>query len=192
MHVLEKSIWENIRGGDLRAFELLFESSFKGLHNYATDMLKSSPDAEEIVQDVFFQVWEKRETIFIHTSVKAYLFRSVHNHCLNFIQHRKSTEKSVEFIHGEEGQSHASSLVNTEYALDQMIAADLEHEVETAINSLPQQCREVFYLSRFENLKIREVATRLNVSESTVKTQLYRALEKLRDLLKEHLKDHQN
>lgn len=139
----------------------------------------------------FFR-YGKRETIFIHTSVKAYLFRSVHNHCLNFIQHRKSTEKSVEFIHGEEGQSHASSLVNTEYALDQMIAADLEHEVETAINSLPQQCREVFYLSRFENLKIREVATRLNVSESTVKTQLYRALEKLRDLLKEHLKDHQN
>jgi RNA polymerase sigma-70 factor (ECF subfamily) len=77
--------------------------------------------------------------------------------------------------------------MNTEYALDQMIAADLEQDVETAINSLPHQCREVFYLSRFENLKIREVATRLNVSESTVKTQLYRALDKLRDLLKEHL-----
>jgi RNA polymerase sigma-70 factor (ECF subfamily) len=74
-----------------------------------------------------------------------------------------------------------------EFALDQLVASELEQEIDVAINSLPHQCREVFYNSRFENLSIREVADKLHLSESTVKTQLWRAIEKLREMLKHHL-----
>ena len=188
MKVLERNIWERIRSGDLRSFELLFESYFRGLVNYAQDLLKSNHDAEEIVQDVFFALWEKRDTITIHTSLKAYLFRSVHNHCMNFIQHRQVTHKKTsEFVVSQVEQTGLPFMAADEAALDRMMASELETEIEEAVKSLPHQCREVFYLSRYENLKIREVAERLGVSESTVKTQLARAMEKLRDLLKHHL-----
>lgn len=188
MSVLEKSIWEKIRAGDLKSFEMLFDCYFKGLRTYAQDLLKNSQDAEEIVQDVFYVLWDKRNSILIHSSLKAYLFRSVHNHCINFIQHRQISErKSTEFFQNQVEQTQRSSLVKEEYALDQIMAADLEQEIEEAIKSLPHQCREVFYLCRYNNLKIREIAEKLELSESTVKTQLYRALDKLRVMLKEHL-----
>jgi RNA polymerase sigma-70 factor (ECF subfamily) len=188
MNHLEINLWVKIKEGDLKAFELLFNSYQKGMNTYAFDLIGNWQDAEEIVQDVFQGIWMKKETLQIHTSLKQYLFRSVHNQCITMIRQKKVIIQKSTAFENETIMLAATGLVaKEEFALDQLVASELEQEIDVAINSLPHQCREVFYNSRFENLSIREVADKLHLSESTVKTQLWRAIEKLREMLKHHL-----
>jgi RNA polymerase sigma-70 factor, ECF subfamily len=189
MNLLENGIWERIREGDVRSFKLLFDTYNKGLINYASDLIRKKEDAEEIILDMFASLWDDRESIHIKTNLKAYLYRSVHNRCINFIKKRhsdlmKSNDLVAEFILVNQQLMKARD----DCALENLIVMELEKEVESAIATLPGQCREVFYLSRFDQMKIKDIANTLNVSESTVKTQLIRAVDKLRIILGHHLK----
>lgn len=189
MNLLEQSIWERIRGGDLKSFELLFNTYHQGLLNFAADLTRNKEDAEELIMDLFTSLWEDRESIHIKTNLKAYLYRSIHNRCINFLkksitERRKSDAVVSEF-------TMANQLLNIgkeEFALENLITMELEKEVEAAISTLPGQCREVFHLSRYEQMKIKDIASTLQVTESTVKTQLIRAVDKLREILGHHLK----
>ncbi|MBN1185748.1 MAG: RNA polymerase sigma-70 factor [Bacteroidales bacterium] len=185
---LEQHLWRKIQSGDLRSFELLFNDYSRGLYCYAFDLLHNKEDAEENVMDLFHALWENRKTINIRTSLKAYLFRSLHNQCINSIRHREivARKKSV-YIEDTLKDEEMRIPFSETFLLDRLIGAELEKSLEEALAALPGQCREVFQLSRFQNLKIREIAEKLTISESTVKTQLFRAIEKLRDLLKPYL-----
>jgi RNA polymerase sigma-70 factor (ECF subfamily) len=188
MNLLEQGIWERIREGDLKTFELLFNAYYKGLYMYAYDFLKNKEDAEEIVLDIFSDIWSDRMSIIIHTSLKSYLYKSVHNRCINFIKRTEvSRQKAIHYTAEVMIIVDQEINVKEEFALDHLIAQELEKEVESAIATLPGQCREVFYLSRFEQMKINEIAIKLNISVSTVKTHLIRAIDKLRDVLGKHL-----
>jgi len=190
MNLVEREIWERIREGDLKSFQLIFNSYFKGLVAYAYDFIKNREECEEIVLEAFALIWSERLQIKIHTSLKAYLYRSVHNHCINFIKHVEVMKrKSSEYI--LQVQRDSEIILNNmgEFALDNLIALELEKEIEIAITALPHQCREVFYLSRFRQMKIKDIAHKMNLSQSTVKTYLSRALEKLRDSLGSHLSE---
>jgi RNA polymerase sigma-70 factor (ECF subfamily) len=188
MNPIEIVLWENIKEGDLKSFELLFHSYYRSLHTYATDLLSNTQDGEEIVLDFFYNLWDKRESIHILTSLKYYLYRSVHNSCINFIKHRQAEyRKRTDFKNEVMNDAQLNLLISEDFLLEKLTAHELEQEVMEVINQLPHQCREIFYLSRFENKKIREVAEMLNISESTVKTQIFRALEKIKDQLNRHL-----
>lgn len=188
MNILEQSIWIKIQTGDLQSFEILFNTYYKGLLLYAQDLLRNRQDAEENVLDIFHTLWEKKDTIVIHTSVKSYLLRSIHNRCIDFLRRKKSVQnKKHGYLYEMNDQPVSTIDVKEEFTLEHLYATELEQDIDKVINSLPHQCREVFCLSRFEQLRIREIAEKLNISESTVKTQISRALNKLRQHLKDHL-----
>ncbi len=165
---------------DDAAFEQLFKTHFKALHAYANVTLRDEEQAEEIVQSVFIKLWEKRELLHIDTSVKAYLYRSVHNECLNHIKHIKVKAKYEE---------HATytSPGHTESAAKLLELKELEGHIHQALSELPQQCRIIFQMSRFEELKYKEIAEQLNISIKTVENQMGKALKLMRAKLRDFL-----
>lgn len=158
---------------DDAAFELMFKTHYKALHAYANVMLKEDDLAEEIVQGMFLKFWEKRELLNIQTSIKAYLYKCVYHDCLNHLKHEKIKSKHQEFTYHtmDTHQEPASAKVEL---------TELEVNLRKALNELPEQCRTIFQMSRFEELKYREIADQLGLSIKTVENQMGKALRILR------------
>jgi RNA polymerase sigma-70 factor (ECF subfamily) len=158
-----------------QAFEQLFKSHFKALYGYAFTILNDDVMAEEVVQNVFCRMWEKREQIAINQSAKAYLYRSVYNESLNYLKHQR-----VKAAY----QQHAARNTDTaEHAAAQMSHSQLQQQLAKALNELPEQCRAIFQKSRFEELKYREIADEMGLSIKTVENQMGKALKILRSKL---------
>lgn len=166
--------------GDITAFEMLFRTYYQPLCHYAYSFLQDKEDAEEIVQSTFLMVWEKRETLAIRTSVKPYLYAMVRNACLNVIKHEKIKQRYA----GEEIALAPRSYDGVSHAV---ASNELEHRIKAAMDVLPEQCRMVFKLSRFEELKYAEIAEQLNISIKTVENHMGKALKIMREQLKDYL-----
>jgi RNA polymerase sigma-70 factor (ECF subfamily) len=174
----ENDLFEKINESNVEAFETLFHTYYGYLCLYATKILKNDAAAEEIVQDFFVKLWEKRLTLTIETSINNYLFRSIKNLCLNYIQHNKVKIKHAQTSISENNLSETFD--------DNYFEIDLAEKIETGILSLPKKRREIFRLSRENGLKYREIAQKLNISIKTVEAQMGLAIKTLR----EHLKDY--
>ena len=166
---------------DKKEIEKLFKSYFGPLCSFAGKYVKDHDSAKEIVHDVFINLWEKRDALHMKTSLKSYLFKSVHNRCLNYLRDQKKFDKN------ELGEDNIGSYGSVDYN-DHLEEAELQQKINVALNSLPEKCREIFILSRFEELKYKEIAVRLNVSVKTVETQMSKALKILREELIDYLK----
>ena len=164
---------------DESTFEQVFKSYFKSLHAYAFTIIKDEMEAEEIVQQVFFKLWERAEKFSFQGPIAAYLYRAVHNESLNYIKHQKV--RAVHRLHVVNTMKHQSE--ETPGTRNK----ELEHKLGQAMNELPEQCRTIFQLSRFEDLKYREIAEKLNISVKTVENQMCKALRILRSELAEFL-----
>lgn len=162
------------------AFEHLFNVYYKTLCNYACSILKDIDEAEEVVQNTFFNIWKKREVLQITTSFKAYAYKAVHNDSLNKLKHAK-----VKAVYAADYKS----TMNGGFADSGQIleAKELGQRINEAINALPEQCGNVFKLSRFENLKYSEIAEQLDISVKTVENHMGKALKLLRGELREYL-----
>ena len=187
MTQLEKNIFDNLRMGDEKAFEYVFKTYYARLFNYAKNILRDNLEAEEVVEEAFIKIWENRAKINIDTSLKSYLYRSVYNLCLNQIKHTNVQNRyEVYFTHhilsDEQGQ-----FTSNEFPQSRILEKELEDQIEQAIQSLPEHCRKIFLMSRYQELKNEEIAEKLGISINTVRTQISRALAKLRELLKEYL-----
>jgi len=165
---------------DVNTFEQVFKLYYKNLHSYVCAMLKEETYAEEIVQQVFFKLWERAENIAISGSVAAYLYKAVHNESLNHLKHQK-----VKSSH----QLHVAYRMRDEVeaAPKTLQAKELEKKIHNALQELPEQCRTVFQMSRFEEMKYREIAERLHISVKTVENQMGKALKILREKLVDYL-----
>jgi len=139
--------------------------------------------AEEIVQTVFLKLWEKKETIRINTSLKAYLFKTVYYDSLNHLKHEKVKMKHWEHTHYDLTQGSAQETGEPLIGQEK----ELQQRLDQALNQLPEKCRLVFQLSRFEELKYKEIADRLNISIKTVEAHMGKALKTLRVELAEFL-----
>jgi RNA polymerase sigma-70 factor (ECF subfamily) len=161
------------------AFEQVFKAHFKGLHAYAYTLLKDDIIAEEMVQNVFCRLWEKKEQVQITESVAGYLYRSVYNESLNYLKHLK-----VRAAH----QSHTMHQVkNSGYGTEQSGLKELQEQLHLAMQTLPEQCRLIFQMSRYEELKYHEIASRLGLSVKTIENQMGKALKILRTKLADFL-----
>lgn len=180
MELTEDSLIGMLARRNEAAFEEVFKTHYKHLHAYAISLLKDEMQAEESVQQVFFRMWDRAENLQIAGSVAAYLYRAVHNECLNYLKHQK-----VKASH----QLHVaySMKQQTDQPGKNMAGKELESRIREALNELPEQCRTVFQLSRFEELKYREIADKLNISVKTVENQMGKALRILRTRLAEFL-----
>lgn len=182
----EKQIFKQLCRGGESAFEYFYKSYYSRILNYARELLKDDLAAEEIVEDLFFLLWEKRESVQIQTSPSAYLYKTAHNHCLNYIKHKKVEEKYLKSV---EGQLAISELEhqNNSFPLSTLLEKEFDEKLQKSLERLPDQCRLIFEMSRLEGKKNKEIAADLNISVNTVKTQLLRALCRVRKDLKHYL-----
>jgi RNA polymerase sigma-70 factor (ECF subfamily) len=140
----------------------------------------SSEDAENIVQDVFMMLWEKREVLNVQVSLTAYLFSLVKNKCIDHLRRKLVAEEYKQELHIK---LLSLEEINHAFASDE----DIERFLQDAINKLPGRCREIFIMSRIEGKKYQEIADELGISINTVENQMSIALRKLRVELKKYL-----
>jgi len=169
-----------LQAGDISAFEMLFKTYYQPLCNYAYSFVQDRDEAEEIVQATFLSVWEKRDNLAIHTGVKPYLYAMVRNASLNVLKHDKIKQQHA-------AMELAVAERSVESVARTVMASELENRIFKALDKLPEQCRLVFKLSRFEELKYAEIAEQLNISVKTVENQMGKALRIMREQLKDYL-----
>jgi RNA polymerase sigma-70 factor, ECF subfamily len=161
---------------DITGFEALFQVNYQPLCTTSFRIVQDKDIAEDIVQDIFIKLWERRETLVIETSLKAYLIRSTINQSLNYLKKYRNTLER-EFAFGAEIGAESNVTEDT------VLFRELSKKAEQAISALPEGCRLVFVLSRHEQLSYREISARLNISVKTVENQMSRALRHLRRYL---------
>ncbi|HVU57834.1 MAG TPA: RNA polymerase sigma-70 factor [Puia sp.] len=161
---------------DQLAFKELYEKKFFKLFQFALAFVKSQLIAEELVNDIFLKLWNKRDKLDAIGNIDVYLYVAVKNASLNFLRrpekkHVSLDEIEIEYLHISADPASV------------LITSELKKIIEKAINSLPPRCRLVFKLIKEDKLSYKEVAAILNVSVKTVDTQLSIALKKLEGIL---------
>ncbi len=163
-----------------RKFEILFREHFTGLCYFARQYTHDLDSAREIVHTVFIRIWENRSEFDWEKPTKSYLFTSVYNRSMNFIRDNRK------FISHDDAV--AGNLVADDVAYSSTLeTAELENRIRTALLRLPEKCREVFELSRFEGRKYSEIAEQLNISVKTVEAHMSKALGILKTELRDYL-----
>lgn len=165
-------------------FEKLFKESFDkffdGLHRYAFTLLKDPDKAGDAVQSIFTKWWEMQTQLENQDAAKAYLYTAVYRHCLNVIRHEK-----IKLVHAE---SYAQELsAKSSVFANPGSFEELDHQVQTAIESLPSQCQLIFKKSRLEEKRYAEIAEEMNLSIKTIEAQMGKALKILREKLQDYI-----
>jgi RNA polymerase sigma-70 factor (ECF subfamily) len=177
---IESNIIREISAGSEKAFENLFKKHYSGLCGYAVKYVWDLDQAEEIVQDLFYNLWNKKNNLTIDISIEAYLFRAVRNACLNYLKHQKVRQQ-----HANTVKSNPLSDSSSDH--NPLETLELQHKIEEVVDSLPPERKKIFQLSRFEGLKYKEIADQLGLSVKTVEAQMGKALKTLRENLAEYL-----
>jgi len=179
-------LFDRIKSGDQKALETLFSVYFPRLNDFARNVVKDDVISQDIVQDVFVKVWEKRleiETI----NLEAFLFKLVRNRCIDYIKYLKVVNNRMQQI---QLSSKYEELYRIDFIGDEpyvLIEQELKQKIEKTIESLPERCREVFILSRMNGLKNKEIAEKLGINIKNVERHLTRALQTFRTNFSEEL-----
>ncbi|SHJ55241.1 RNA polymerase sigma-70 factor, ECF subfamily [Tangfeifania diversioriginum] len=173
---LNQHIFKRLQNGDEKAFSELFDQYYSALCLFANKYLCDMDLSRSLVQQVFIDLWTKREKITVTSSVKSYLYTTVKNRCIDVFRKTKATTEISESVEN----------LNQIPFRDLIEEAELNDRINASINQLPEKCREIFLLCRFEGLKYSEIAEKLGISIKTVEMQMGIALKKLRDSLSDY------
>ena len=176
-----------IEEGDLQAFQQLYEEFYVSLCVYARRFTRANEIAEEVVQDVFLTLWEQQGRLTITASLKAYLFTSVRNRCLDHLKHLQVVNRYNEYYSNLLRDAEDLYIFSQESGDAWLIAGELEKKLTDAVDLLPEQCRRIFMLSRYDGYKNQDIADNLGITINTVQRQISIALEKLRVSMKKYL-----
>ena len=183
-HIDEKQLLNQLRKGDEKAFKKIYDAYFNILFTYAHNLLEKSFIAEDVIEDVFLKLWERREVINIKGPLLSYLFTSVKNACLDHIKSSKVRQNYRERV-------MKKALMDDNFAFHKIISADPLKEkelikvIKKSVQNLPADYRKVFKMSRYYNMTNKEIAAKLGVSSHTVGKYLNLALQRLENLLKD-------
>ena len=169
----ERILITGIQEGNPQIFEKFFHEFYSSLCAYCKLIVNRNDIAEDIVQELFYRIWNKRENFNISTSLKSYLFRSVYNNSIEYIKSEK-----LEILYKE---YNLRKLQNNDTTIPD---SDIIEKINKAIDELPDKCREVYKLRKFDNLSHAEIAKKLNISLKTVETHIRRANIALKEKLK--------
>ncbi len=172
---VESGLVKRIKKGDVSAFERLFNLYSESMLDFAVIFVKSPQIAEDIVQEVFVNVWKNKKKLNPSLKIKAYLFKSVKNQSLKYFRHEKTERQS---------EDHIAAVLEPVKRPDEEISEnEFTAEVQKAVNELPEKCRAIFAMNRYSGLTYSEIAKIQDVSINTVKTQMARAFKFLRNRL---------
>ncbi len=167
-----------ISGGQKSAYQELFERYAPRIYKFSFSYLKNKADSEELVQEVFLKIWEKREMLDHSKNVKSLIFKIAVNTIYDFIR-RKNIENTFSDF------TKANSEVKSDNTWQSVIYEDMKQNLQGLVEQLPIQQQKIFHLSKTEGLSNKEIAVKLNLSKRTVENHLYRAI----SYLKEHFKE---
>jgi RNA polymerase sigma-70 factor (ECF subfamily) len=183
----EQILIQQLKEGNNMAYMHLYDKHYQVLCYFADQYVHDSFLAETIVCDVIFHIWEIREHLYITTSLRKYLMQSVRNRCLDY---QKSQYVKKERTHAESPDQDFPALdyiKSDDYPLGNLLQSELEDVIREAVDRLPDECRRVFRLSRFEGKTQEEIAQLLGISTNTVKYHIKHALSLLRSDLSKYL-----
>lgn len=169
-------LFQQIKNGDLSSYETIFKKYYEGLYRFAFSYVRDGVMAEEMAQEVFLYVWEKRTQIEIQTTLKTYLYSAVKNKCLNYIRLEVPKQQSMVDV-------SEVMLSVMDKSRDDGDNEKLKGYIQNKIDALPKKCRRIFIMSRNAGLTYEEIAEELNLSKKTVENQMRIALKKLRESL---------
>ena len=171
----EQDLQRRIRAGDESAFDVVFRAHYPRLVRMAESVVRERAPAEEIAQEVMLELWRRRESLEVEQSFAAYLMRSTRNRALNHVRHQRIVARELASATLESRESPGTDA--------DMLGVELEQAVREAINALPERCREVFELSRFQGMRYADIASMLEISVKTVEKRMGQALAELRERL---------
>lgn len=173
----ENFVLSALKQDSKEAFSLLFQTYYTDLVLFGGNFMKDKSSCEDIVQSIFLKLWNDRKNIRIETSLKSYLLKAVRNSCFDEFRH-------LEVVRQYESD-YENSVLDCYDTENYVLYSDLHDHLNRALEQVPELYREAFVLNRFEGLKYREIAEKLNVSERTVEVRVSKALELLRKYLKD-------
>lgn len=179
----DKQIVAGVMLGDKKVYEQLYNRYYVYLCHIAEHITRDIADSEEIVSDVFLKLWNQREKIQINTSLRSYLVRAVQNTAINYLEKNNSKYKTTSL----DSVKYSLILWDDDYPLGHLYEQEVTLILERNINALPENCREIFKLSRNLDLSYQEIADKLGISVNTVKTQIKIAIARLREGLRDYL-----
>lgn len=169
-------------------FEEIYISYFSRMKYFAREYVLSDEEAENIVQDVFTELWEKKILLTYNINLIAFLFTSIKNRCIDYLRHKVVVQDAVNQIQEEYLMTLRVKLSSLELFNQSLLSdQDIERIVTDAIDALPKKCREIFIKSKIEGKKQKDIAKELNVSLKTVENQMNIAYKKLKNELKDYL-----
>ncbi len=168
----DEQILALLSSNEAAAIEFVFRKYYRFLCKSVYKIIPDEHITEDLSQEVFYELWKKRNTIKINTSLKAYLKRAALNKALNYIRDQK-----IDLRNAPPKESLVSANATT---IQQLTANELQKEIDQAIDRLPEKCRLVFVLSRFEKMSYQQIADQLDISIKTVENQISKALKSLR------------
>lgn len=165
------------KGIDITDLQKLYATQYGLLLNYGRSLIGSTEDVKEIINDVFLAVWRNREHLDKERNIEAYLRRSIKNRCINYLKAKRMKKVDIE---------DKTYYLTTSETVDQLVhEAELRAFLYECVEKLPPKCKEIFILSREENLPHKEIAKRLDLSVKTIENQISIALRKLRKMLED-------
>ena len=179
MVLKEQQQLRKIQKGDIASFEALFHHYYSSLCGYSESLVGMKEVAEEVVQDVFFNIWKNRETLRIRQSIQSYLYRAAYNNSMMYL--RKMRRE-----HFMEDLSRSEPILDAPDPSQVIQLAEVSNLISQTLERLPEKTREIFRLSRQEGLKYREIAIKLSISEKTVEANMGKALKALRNSMERY------
>jgi RNA polymerase sigma-70 factor (ECF subfamily) len=170
---------------DKNSFKIIFRKLYQPLCYLSLQYLADEDEAKEVVQGAFLKLWETRHELSHESNLRNFLFTIVKNNCLNILKHRQILLKHHNEIRSLELHYQYESLSRMDF--DSMEIDELKEKIDAAIRNLPEHCRVVFEMSRYEDLKNREIAEKLGVTQKTIEAHLTKALKILRNDLIDYL-----
>jgi RNA polymerase sigma-70 factor, ECF subfamily len=183
----DRDLLKRLKKDDGKAFEELFRKYFFALMGYAKFYTGNAQIAEDMVHDVFYRIWEIRKSMEVHTSIKSYLYRAVHNNSIQYLRHQKVIQNHNKIQQAKLEEALILNKLYFETGLGKLFEMDINDMVDKAINKLPEKTGKVYILSRKKNNNNSEIAKELNISEKAVEYHITKALSLLRAVLKEYL-----
>lgn len=180
-------ILRKIVKGDIHAFEMFYKKYHSRLFIYARKYLADDEAIRDLLQEFFTDFWENREKLDIHTTPEGYLFRSIHNRCIDYIRKNTIRNDFSDLSDLRLNEIKAQYFFSENGPLNTVFSEDIEAIVDKVIADLPEQCRRIFLMSRKEGLSTRDIAEALDISPRTVESHVYRVLKTLKTNLSDYL-----
>jgi len=175
----DQQLLELLAGGSRESYTVIYHRYSELLFRHAFNMLEDRAEAEDVIQEVFLMLWVKRAELVAARSLSAYLYSSVRNRILNLIAHRKVIDKYINSI----------NTIPVGYTTDEtLLEKELAAAIEKEIKAMSPKLREIFLMSREQQLSHRDIGELLNISDKTVKQQVYKAVKQLKEKIGHLLK----